>query len=353
MSSSGSFHYVQIPADDSLAVIQLEESKAGGLSDDALVKNAKAYFQEQTGAQARVDHIQQAGPDERKALAAQIRSQLASTPQAETVDSLDDDTVIRMIYESQTAISCDISAITVPMVGNSFVGVSMYMCQDATSHNMPTNQRATALLAACGHTVATPVSGDCFVGRYHDNEKEDVWDRMDFTAADADSGASWCQQARNKGGGGGSGKAAAASLGNLVQQQQKQMAGGGGGGGGGNMQVIDTSGGTSAGNEDTSFGANGAPAVVEEWGSWTQKDDEVELKLSVAKGTKAKYCKMTFERMSLKVIVAGQVFLQGTYFDPVHADESTFTLEDEGDGRALVITLVKNEKRTWAWAVKD
>jgi hypothetical protein len=352
MSSSGSFHYVQIPADDSIAVIELEESKAGGLSDDALVKNAKAYFQEQTGAQARVAHIQQAGPDERKALAAQIRSQLASTPQAETVDSLDDDTVIKMIYESQTAVSCDISAITVPTAGNSFIGVSMYMCQDAASHQMPTNQRATALLAACGHTVATPVAGDCFVGRYHDNEKEDIWDRMDFTAADADSGAAWCQQARSSGGGGGSGKAAAASLGNLVQQQQNQMAGAGGGGGGGNMQVIDTSGGQSAGNDSSGFGANGAPAVMEEWGSWTQKDDEVELKFSVAKGTKAKYCKMVFERQRIKVTVAGQVLLQGGTFDPVLADESTYTLEDEGEGRAMVVTLVKTEKRTWAWAVK-
>jgi hypothetical protein len=351
MSTSGSFRFVQIPADDSIAVRELEESKAGGLQDDALVKAAKAYFQEQTGAQARVQAIQQAGPDERKALAAQIRQQLANSPQAATVEQLDDDTVIKMIYESQTAVSCDISAITVPMEGNKFVGVSMYMCQDAASHEMPKNQRATALLAACGHTVATPVMGDAFVGRYHDNEKEDIWDRIDFTAQDADSGAAWCQQARSRGGGGGSGKAAAASLGNLVQQQQQQLAGGGGSGGG-NMQVIDTSGGQSGGNDNTSFGANGAPAVMEQWGSWTQKDDEVELKFSVAKGTKAKYCKLVFARQSLKVTVAGQPLLQGATFDPVMTDECTYTLQDEGDGKEMVVTLVKAEKRAWAWAVR-
>jgi hypothetical protein len=345
-----SFRYVLIPADDSVPVRDMEASKAGGLSDDALVKGAKGYFHEQTGAQARVDQIRQAGPEERKALATQIREQLANSPQASTVAALDDDTVIKMIYESQSAVSCDISALTVPMKGNNYIGVSMYMCQDAGSHGLPANQRATALLAACGHVVDTAVAGDVFVGRYHDDENADIWDRKDFTVQDAESTAAWCAIARSRGGGGGSGRAAAASLGNLVQQQQQQLAGGGGGGG---VQVIDTAAGSGqSGITNTSFGANGAPAVREAWGSWTQKDDEVELKFSVAMGTKAKYCKVVFGKQSVKVTVAGQVLLQGATFDPLNTDESTYTLQEEGDGKELCVTLVKTENRTWPWAAR-
>jgi len=99
---------------------------------------------------------------------------------------------------------------------------------------------------------------------------------------------------------------------------------------------------------------NGAPPVQEPWGTWTQTDDEVELKFAVAAGTKAKYCKVAFARTCLKVMVAGQVLLQGTTFDPVATDECTYTLQDEGStGRELCVTLGKTETgRTWAFVVR-
>jgi hypothetical protein len=341
-----SFRFVKIPADNALPIEELIADTAGGLTDDALVKAAKEYFFVLSGSAARVEQIDAAGPTERQAMAAQIRLQLSESPQAAArVKELSDDAVLQIIHSSQSAAACDISALTVPLQANDFIGVSMYVAQDGVAHALPTNPRATALVAAAGHAVQTDIVGDVFVGRYKDDEIADIWQRLDFTVADADSGADWCRQARKKGGGGGSGKSAAASLGNLVQKTQQQGAGGG-------MQVMDTSGGAAGATANTGFGANGAAPVQEVWGTWTQTNDEVELKFTVATGTKGKYCKVLFGRQTLKVSVAGQVLLQGATFDLVITDESTFTLQDEGDIKELCITLAKTEQRTWAWTVR-
>ena len=50
--SSGTFSYVLIPADPSLPVQKLTASKSGGLTDDALQKNAKRYFFERSDKKA-------------------------------------------------------------------------------------------------------------------------------------------------------------------------------------------------------------------------------------------------------------------------------------------------------------
>jgi hypothetical protein len=47
-----SFSYVLIPADPSLPIQTLTASKSGGLSDDALQKEAKRYFFERSDKQA-------------------------------------------------------------------------------------------------------------------------------------------------------------------------------------------------------------------------------------------------------------------------------------------------------------
>lgn len=49
---SGSFSYVLIPADPSLPIEQRTASKSGGLSDDALQKEAKRYFYDRSDKKA-------------------------------------------------------------------------------------------------------------------------------------------------------------------------------------------------------------------------------------------------------------------------------------------------------------
>ena len=336
MPLEGSFQFVRIPVDANEPIEVLTANKAGGLTDDALVKHAKQYFFAQTGAQQRAAALENASPAERKALAQQVRQQLASSPNvAERLTPLDDDAVLDLIHRNQSQPACDIAALTVPTAGNYFQAVSMYSADNAKAYGMARNERATALMTACGH-AGDGVFGDVFVGRAADNEATDVWERMDFTVADADPRAAWCKVARGTGGGGGAGTAAAASLSNLVSQQQ-------------GMRISD---GGAAGQGDDLYGYNGALPVQETWGTWTQTDDEVELKFALTPGTKAKYCKVAFSRNALKVTVSGTVLLQGTTFDPIELDESTFTLQDEGPtGRELCITIGKSDRRKWSHVV--
>ena len=347
---TGTFQYVRIPADEQRPIQVLRADKSGGLSQDALVQQAKLAFHELTGARARAQQLETATPAEREALAAQIRQQVSggdnnnNNNNNSRLDDMDDDQVLDMIYRSQVQPACDITALTVPVAKNGYSAVSLYAAENAQQHGLPPNPRATALLTACGHADGGYVYGDVFCGRAHDDEAGDVWERVDFTVEDADPAADWCRIARSPGGGGGSGKAAAASLSNLVSQQQAATGKG--------VQVIDSSGQQQG---ESLFGMNGAPAVHESWGCWTQTDDEVEVKFTVASGTKAKYCKVNFGRTTLKVSVAGQTLLQGATFDPLVVDECTFTLQDEtgSSGRELCLTLSKAETgKTWAWVAR-
>ena len=239
MTLSGNFEYVLIPADADLPVKTLIGDKAGGLTDDFLVKYAKNYFHEKTGSKQRADQLGKAGPAEKRALAAQIRQQMASTPEtAERLKEMDDETIIGNLYRSQVTPSCDITALTIPTPANCFRAVSLYASENGESHGFPYNNRANQLVAAAGHSVGeggSRVFGDVFLGRAHDDENGGgEWEREDFTVMDADPKAKWCQVARSKGGGGGSGTSGASSMSKIIAQQQQQT-------GGNNMQIIDGS----------------------------------------------------------------------------------------------------------------
>jgi hypothetical protein len=45
--------------------------------------------------------------------------------------------------------------------------------------------------------------------------------------------------------------------------------------------------------------------------------------------------------------------LQGTTFDAIVVDDSTFTLQDVDGGRELCVTLGKTESRTWSWVISS
>lgn len=361
-SSNNEFKFVLIPADDGVPIAELKASKEGGLTDDALIHHAKSYFHDLTGAKTRASVLENANPTERAELASQIRQQMlggvegssgntsSSSAVVDRLSSMDDDAVIETILKSQVQPSCDITALTIPTAGNKFKACSMYAAESAQKHGLSFNSRATALLTACGHAASDGVYGDVFCGRANDNEEVDVWERTDFLSADTDAGADWCRVARGAGGGGGSGgRTAASSLSNLVARSQMATRNDN------SVQVMDGSGGNQGANIGTdAYGMNAVYPVVESWGSWTQTAEEVELKFAVTAGTKSKYCKVQFGRNSVKVVVAGQTLLQGTTFDPISLDESTFTLQDEGPtNRELCVTLGKVEfGRTWVYVVR-
>jgi len=181
------------------------------------------------------------------------------------------------------------------------------------------------------------ICGDAFVGRCHDDELADIWERVDFTIDDASPRSEWCDVARRKGGGGSSGGSSgggdgARSLSGLMNQQAAITGGG------------------ATGNEgNTGFDSGKGNGYT-----WTQNHEEVELRFPVSVGTKAKYCKVTFGRTKLKVIVAGQTLLQGTLGGKADVDISTFTIEDanSGSGKELCVTLGKIEGNTWPFVIE-
>lgn len=314
------FKYIFIPYSEAEPIETQEESKAGGLSEDYLAKRAKEYFFSKSNGAARIKALDEATPEQKKQIVQQIRNQYSSheNPSArEQVQKMDDEMLLSLFRASEGSATCEITALTVPTAINNFRGVSMYGNDNAKNLNLPLNSRATALLKACGHQ-SNSIHGDVFVGRYHDNEVEDIWERVDFTedevAGDLES-KEWIKTAKQKGGGGGVGTAAASLSGMM----------------------------------------NGASNVGQEDGyKWSQTEDEVEIKFSVPPGTKAKYCKVKFARKSLRVTVAGQTLCDGETWGAVSVDGSTYTIQDDPDsetGRELCITLGKQTNEHWNYAV--
>ncbi|KAL7506060.1 hypothetical protein ACHAXN_006039 [Cyclotella atomus] len=330
---SGTFTYLLIPADTNLPIQTLTASKAGGLSDDALQKEAKQYFFERSDKKAMQEAIEQANPEQRKQLADKMRQevQMATAGQmnAAAFSNLDDDQLIEIMKSTKSSATCEITALTLPTPRNSHRGVSMYTADDARLQNLPHNPRATSLLTSCGHAIPTEktsiggapvggIHGDAFVGRYHDNELEDIWERESMTLKDVDIFDTtnnspvvlpeWIDTALKPGGGG------SVSATNLS-----------------NVNTI----------EDLKIGQ-------EEKYSWSQNDDEVELRFPIDNGVKSKDCKVDFKMKSVKVTVGGEILLDATLGGDVDVEDSTFTIEDgRENGRELCITLGKKERYTW------
>ena len=340
------FKYVLIPAVESEPITTLEASKAGGLEDDALGKNAKQYFFEQSGGAERANNLDNATPEEKKQLAQQVRDQYSSSNSQ--LNDFDDDAIINILKSTQGSATCEISCLTVPTAINDHKAVSMYGDDNARTKDLPMNPRATALMKACGHALPADASnedgkpsgmyGDVFVGRCHDNEMADVWERVDLTADEVEGDlekVEWCRTARKKGGGGGHGGTTAASLSNTMQNFSKQQG--------------------AAASAGALPSPGGVPGETEENGyKWTQSSDEVEIRFAVAAGTKAKYVKVKFGFKSLKVTLAGQTLCDGETWGNVAVDESTFTIEDcpDSEGRELCISLGKKDAgEQWNFAV--
>ncbi len=92
------FKYVFIPADDSRPLEVREGDKSGGLSDDVLSKEAKAYFYASSDKGARAAALENATPEQRKVLADQLRNEVraasSASPYASQMAAMDDDALI-------------------------------------------------------------------------------------------------------------------------------------------------------------------------------------------------------------------------------------------------------------------
>jgi hypothetical protein len=333
MSLTGNFTFVLIPCDINQPIQEIQESKSGGLEKDALLQYANQYFATQ-----RKQHV----------------STSINDPQQSMIDKITP--------------SVNITAVTVPTKDNHYVACSLYSINVSTASSdvPPINTCANEILTACGHTVVVTTTssdnndgtagnaiyGDAFCGRAYDDETKE-WERLDIYANEINASADWCRIARKVGGGGGIGRTTTSSLSSIAQQISNQKKSGTNSTNSPMEIIQDTSTTTSALN---TYGMDGIDPVIESWGTWTQTNDEVELKIAIPVGTTSKQCQILFHKNTIKVSIHNNIIMDGTTYDPISIDDSTFTIQDGygSTGRELCITIGKVETgRTWMYVARN
>ncbi|KAJ1632049.1 HSP20-like chaperone [Pavlovales sp. CCMP2436] len=201
---------------------------------------------------------------------------------------------------------------------NEMSAVTFYLDECGVLKNQPRNERATRVAAECGHS--SPLHGDIFVGREH--MSSGARQLSDFTVADMSSSAKWM---------------AAAAQQNFehavaTKKMHDSM--------NGTFQHINI-------GEDE--GGTGLPGGTTEVFSWSQTKEELELRVPIPRGAKAKDCKVKFTSSTLSVAVAGSPAVLNAA--PLHAkvrpDDCTWSIAGEGDERALMVTLEKVSVGGW------
>mmetsp|Transcript_6101 Transcript_6101/g.10167 ORF Transcript_6101/g.10167 Transcript_6101/m.10167 type:complete len:339 (+) Transcript_6101:69-1085(+) len=326
-----SFKYLLIPSDGTENVVEIEASKSGGLEKDALRQNAETEF---SGSGLDVKRQQE-----------QVMADLV----AKGMDKSQVQQLLNSKMGSKVAGAVEIITLSVPTAANNFSSVSLYCDGNSafrTGGSQP-NIRATTIARACGHKDLL-VMGSCFVGRAKDDERCE-WERLDFPVDDVREDAPWILET------------AAANAGK-------------------DMSRYSTSGSLSAmqnAQQSPSVAASQVPAAIlpptpppppSEFGVdqlyiWTQSEEEIEVRMKIPTGMKAKQLSVNISGSGLKVgkkektgaIIPlpeiDQVFfstengaiLQGR----VNVEDSTWSVADEKEGRLLTISLAKGDKKTW------
>ena len=321
------FTYVYIPEDDNEAVQLLEGDGAGGLTEDKLTRSVKEFFSGSGTAASGGSSSTALTAAQEGVLASEIRSSAIRAGGNASQLAAVSDAALVAIHNSS---SCEITALTVPTSSNSYRAVSMYSDDKAAGKGLLANRRATELARACGHGSAA-VLGGAFVSRYHDNEEQDIWERVNFSIEDASPDSAWCTA-----GGGGGGTGSGSSLSGMLDQFRGQQ---GGQGGSDVMQM-----GRALPSQ------SGVREIQEGSYKWSQGDDEVELKVPVEGGVSGKDVKVKFHASSIEVNVKGEALLRGDLGGGVLIDDCTWCL-DNGE---LQITLGKRDgSQRWECAIKS
>jgi hypothetical protein len=230
-----------------------------------------------------------------------------------------DDNAMKHILEQS---SCDIFPVQVPTKETGFFSVSLYCDDKGIAKDLEANERATGLVRACGYIDQT-IRGDCFLSRIFDDE--DAWFRADFKLSDMGSDVPWVIQTREirskKGGN-------AQSLSNLTSSIAP------------NAQMV------APGLTDR----GGDMEVDEEGYKWKQTDEEVEITGRLPDGTNKKDIKVDFRPKLCKVSVKGELLFGGPLGGSVEADECTWTLDSDGAGPYIQLTLPKDSSSDHRWA---
>jgi hypothetical protein len=312
-----SFACVKIPADEGAVVEELRLSKSGGLEKDALRQLAEETFDNDA------KHGLDSSGQREAALAEMIKQGMSSERANEALDQLVSNRSAAG-GAARLGNSAEIVCVGLATAQNHYRGVSMYCDGNASfKPSLPVNKRATKLAQAAGHGDRI-VYGDAFFGRAHDDESCE-WERVDFSLADAEPGAAWVREA------------AAHNTGR-------------------DMQKYTTSGSMQAYSQQMSGGgsSSGEGGAVQQEGSWTQTNDEVEVRYRMPPGTTSKQLSVSFTRTTLHISRKDAVKLESVpekmqqpggvaLYDEVVAGDSTWSL----DAGELVVTLAKARPTRW------
>ena len=306
--SGGEFAYIRIPCDATKPMEELKHARNTCLEDDDLREVLKYRFANNMLSAEQMESyvaglqatIAEKVPDGGGLDAAQLRS-LAG------------------------AVSVDTYALTVPSKAEP-VAVSLYCDEKSHAKQLPLNERAIGLAAACG-AQSQQFRGDCYVSRYFDDD--DAWVRQDLTLGDCSSDAAWVARAAevaktSKSPGG------MASLSAMYEKL-------GAGGGQNNLLKVDA-----AAEEAALMDAEHAEATY----SWTQTEGDVEVRVPVAPGTAARDLAVALKRTSLRVAAkadAKPLVDVTTLAGAIDVDCSTWYV----DGAVVVVTLEKASGGRW------
>mmetsp|Transcript_644 Transcript_644/g.865 ORF Transcript_644/g.865 Transcript_644/m.865 type:complete len:254 (+) Transcript_644:30-791(+) len=174
MSQPQPFTYVLVPSDNALPFKELSITPKKDKEVESLPQALQAYFAKNAKPMSAV---------EKQELRKQIESQAKQPIQ------LTDD-ILEMMASSSIV---DIVPLYPNRPQSDFVGVSIYCDDKGMIKNLPVNERASAITMLCGKP--TRVYGDCFFARVKDDGR-DVFERMDFTLKDLQSGTGWMKEAK-------------------------------------------------------------------------------------------------------------------------------------------------------------
>lgn len=176
-----SFKYTRIPTNPAEPLELRSAPTAGGLEVDELKKAIREHFKVAHSGGSATDGDIAAGR------MADVRSAVANVPGGVPED---------LLASAATAgRDVDIMLLSAP-VQPDCLSVALYTDPDAGYKGLRVNARATALAIAAGHAEGTVVRGDAFLARTRDDEKADVWERVDLAPEEAVPGAAWLLAAR-------------------------------------------------------------------------------------------------------------------------------------------------------------
>eukprot|EP00240_Pyramimonas_obovata_P005742 CAMPEP_0118929646 /NCGR_PEP_ID=MMETSP1169-20130426/6589_1 /TAXON_ID=36882 /ORGANISM="Pyramimonas obovata, Strain CCMP722" /LENGTH=324 /DNA_ID=CAMNT_0006871879 /DNA_START=52 /DNA_END=1026 /DNA_ORIENTATION=+ len=305
--------YVLIPADASQPMEELEVEQPEGKEVECLTNWMQEYYRKQ----GRV------ASEEGKAA---FRKQLSEKMPADMIT----EEMLSGAYGMQLVES-------VPLMSggphSDWEHVNLYCDDKGQMKCLPLNARAMGLADAAGKP--SQVYGDCFVGRVY--ETADDFHRLHFTMQECDSTAAWINKAKDH-----NLKKAHDSSGMRTMQDLANASG---------TQVFDTSNMQRVQVVDDPMADAADPGDTPGAFTWTQSQTEVVVAVGCPKGTKSNQIKCKIRPNNLSLAITGipepTVFDDVLLFAKVDPEESTWSIEDQGEKRILSITLTKENKMRW------